>query len=80
MSRALFNQTLSKHYTELFATEPETYAMAASRYTPDALADKITDGLANGSANKDGEGVKRTCKDLGVKHTYAAIRPFLLSE
>ncbi len=30
----------------------------------------MTRGLINGSASKDGEGITRTCKVLGIKHTY----------
>ena len=51
--------------------------MAASRYTPQELAEKMTRGLINGSASKDGEGITRTCKVLGIKHTYKAIKAFL---
>ena len=37
----------------------------------------MTVGLAKGGANKDGEGIKRACKAVGIKHTYAAISAFL---
>ena len=71
-----FAETLAKHYAELF-TLPE-YALCASRYTPDSMARKFTTLLATGSgANKDGDGIRRTCKELGIKHTYTAIFAYL---
>jgi hypothetical protein len=37
----------------------------------------MTTALAEGIGNKDGEGIKRVCKALGVKYTYKAIKEFL---
>ena len=42
-----------------------------------AWAEKMTEGLPAIAANKDSEAVKCTCKILGLKHTYKAIRAFL---
>ena len=70
-----FKTILTDQYTQLFET-PD-YAMAKSRYTPEGLAHKMTIGLHAGTADKDGEGIKRTCKALGIKHTYKAIREYL---
>ena len=72
-----FQTVLADQYAQLF-TLP-AYAMSAARYTPTQLADKMTDGLLTGTAIKDGDGIKRTCKALGIKHTYAAIKLFLQS-
>ena len=74
-----FHEELTKHYTDLFATDPE-YAYSASRTTPAELARKMTLGLDNGTADKDGEGVRRTCKALGINRTYKAIRAFLTAQ
>lgn len=70
-----FRDTLAAQYRELFTT-PE-YSTAAARMTPEALATRMTDGLISGAANKDGDGIKRTCKILGIKNTYAAIKNYL---
>ena len=70
-----FRDTLAAQYRELFTTAE--YAMAASRMTPEALATRMTDGLKAGTASKDGDGIKRTCKILGIKPTYAAIKQYL---
>lgn len=74
-----FYEVLTKHYAELFKNDPE-YAYSASRTTPSELARKMTLGLDQGSANKDGDGIKRTCKELGIAHTYKAIRAFLSAQ
>ncbi len=56
-----------------FANDPE-YAYAASRTTPEALAIKMTNGLINGSASKDGHAIKAALKKCGIKPTYKALR------
>lgn len=71
-----FRLALQCAYTDLFASSPE-YAFSAAKTTPEALAAKMTAGLANGSANKDGDGIKRACKACGIKPTYKAIRAYL---
>jgi len=73
-----FNAQLEKEYAELFKTEE--YAYSASRITASALARKMTLGLDNGTANKDGEGIKRTCKHFKIAHTYKGIREFLSAQ
>ena len=73
-----FYALLASAYDDLFANDPD-YAYAAARTTPDALADKMTEGLRTGSANKDGKGIQRACKALGIKYTYTAIKAYLNS-
>ena len=73
---AAFAGALRAKYVLLFLNDPE-YAYVACRTTPEALADKITRGLADGSASKDGSGIRGVCRDFGIKHTYKAIRDFL---
>lgn len=72
----LFAATLAEQYADLFVNDPE-YAYSASKCTPDSLARKMTIGLTSGRANKDGAGIKRTCKALGINYTYKAIREYL---
>lgn len=71
-----FREALAREYSVLFATS-EDYAYAAARTTPFELARKMTLGLDNGTANKDGEGIKRCCAKLGIRQTYKAIRAYL---
>ncbi len=75
MNKDRFQDELTAQYTRLFQT-PD-YAYARLLHTPATLAAKMTASLATGAANKDGEGIKRTCKALGVAYTYKAIRLFL---
>jgi hypothetical protein len=70
-----FHAELAKQYTRLFETP--SYALAARLNTPEGLARKMALGLDNGTANKDGEGIKAACKALKIPHTYKAIRTFL---
>jgi len=70
-----FCARLTLEYTELFRSSPD-YNYSAQHTTPEALARKMTLGLYNGIANKDGEGIKRTCKHFKIAHTYKAIRAF----
>lgn len=73
-----FINELSAAYKVLFKL-PD-YAMAAKRYEPWDLAEKMAKGLVDGSANKDGDGIRIACKTLGIKHTYAAIREYMVKE
>ena len=67
------NDNLNKFNTILAAE----YVRAYAKFTPAELARKMTLGLDNGNANKDGQGIKNACKILGIPHTYKAIRAFL---
>ena len=73
-----FNAQLEIEYTSLFKT-PE-YEYSAARNTPAQLARKMTLALDNGTGNKDGDGIKRTCKHFKIPHTYKAIREFLSAQ
>jgi hypothetical protein len=61
----------------------EGYLAMLARNPPDRphtlpeLAVRMTHGLKSGAANKDGNAIKRTCKVLGIKYTYTAIKEFL---
>ena len=71
-----FQNTLEARYEDLFKTDSE-YAYSAKISTPKLLAAKMTLSLSTGSANKDGKGIKQTCKILGIPYTYVAITSFL---
>ena len=75
-NRAIFELHLARAYEDLFASDPR-YAPAAARNTPSELAYKVTLGLAQGGTDREGEGIKRVCKLLGIKHTYKAIGAYL---
>ncbi len=71
-----FYETLADQYRTLFASDPD-YAHVASQLTPEALARKMTLGLDNGTANKDGKAIRSVCRVLNIAHTYTAIRAYL---
>ncbi len=74
-----FYEELKAQYTYLFKNNSE-YAYAAQHTTPEQLARKMTLGLEQGTANKDGAGIKATCAKLGIAYTYKAIRAFLTAQ
>jgi len=71
-----FHRELTRHYRSLFANDPE-YKYAAATRTPEEMARAMTLRLAAGTANKDGKGIKRTCKSLHIPHTYGAICEYI---
>jgi hypothetical protein len=75
-NQAVFAHALRAKYVRLFMEDTE-YAHVAARTTPEKLADIMTRGLLDGSADKDGAGIRGVCRDFGIKHTYKAIREFL---
>ena len=74
-----FYEELKTQYTYLFKNNSE-YAYAAQHTTPEQLARKMTLGLYQDTANKDGAGIKATCAKLGIACTYEAIRAFLSAQ
>jgi hypothetical protein len=74
-NRETFMNELARQYAELFKT-PD-YAFVAGNTTAEELAKTMTDGLTRGTANKDGLGIKRTCKALKLPYTYSAIEGYL---
>jgi len=74
-----FCEELARQYADLFVSDPD-YAYSAARCSPAGLAATMTEALAKGSGNKEGKGIQRTCKTLGVKYTYTAIRAYLKGE
>jgi hypothetical protein len=75
-ARLKFHTVLTDQYKQLFETEPE-YAYVAEINLPMDLARKMMNSLSEGAGNKDGKGIVRTCKALGIKHTYKAIKQYL---
>lgn len=76
-NHATFLKQFIVHTKELFQT-PE-YQGVAQKMTAEVLAAKMTEGLLTGTADKDGKACKLTCKSLGIKHSYKAIKEYLLT-
>jgi hypothetical protein len=72
-----FYATYLKHLTNMVNNNPD-YAYTKARCTDiPELAAKMLAGLLKGSANKDGEAIKLTCKELKIPHTYKAIKAYV---
>ncbi len=54
---------------------PADYAWPASEFA--TVLGRMRGAVERLSFNKDGHAFKRTCKDLGIKYTYSAIKSFL---
>jgi hypothetical protein len=70
-----FENELRKNFEFLFLDI--RYRYAANHRTPAELAARMTYSLLNGTADKNGKGIKLTCKALGIKNTYKAIQEYL---
>ncbi len=70
-----FTVILADQYQQLF--ELPQYTAAARKHLPLGLAEKMVAGILDGTASIDGDGIKRTCKALGIKNTHKAIKEFL---
>ena len=73
----IFKAELVKQYRRRINEGEADYIPTFMRMTPDGLADRMVHAFIRGSANKDGKGIQRTCKALGIKYTYKAIFAFL---
>ena len=71
----IFKAELTRQYYKLI-NDPD-YIVVFSKMTPEELAERMMPALVRGSASKDGKGIQRTCKALGIKYTYKAINEFL---
>jgi hypothetical protein len=75
-SLSTFRAHLLSAYTDLLQYDP-AYALAGARTTPTDLADRMVQALANGTANIEGEGIRRACRAVGIRQTRKAIRDYL---
>lgn len=54
---------------------PEEYAWSDSEMS--VVWNRMVKAIKGGSFNKDSRSFRLTCKELGIKHTYKAIREFI---
>ena len=73
-----FQLELENQY-EILKEKDFDYKAILSNISPKELAEKMTNALNKGSGNKDGKGIKRTCKALKIKYTYKDIKEYLQS-
>jgi hypothetical protein len=70
-----FAQTYKENLRAAHTAQPETFAWPIDQL--DIVHARMMAAIVRGSANKDSSAIKRTCKALGIPHTYKAIRAFL---
>lgn len=75
-NHARFRNALAHTLEDLFRDDA-AYAYVARTTTPNALAAKMADALADGTGSHEGRAVRAACKALGVRRTYAAIGAYL---
>jgi hypothetical protein len=72
-----FMVVYEKHMRAVHSERPEEYLYPASEI-PIVLG-KMRAAIERGSMNKNSLSFTRTCKELGIKHTYAAIKDYILT-
>jgi hypothetical protein len=72
-----FFEEYSKQLEFSIKEDPENYAYSVNEL-PQVL-ERMRAAIERGSFNKDSPTFKRTCKALGIKHTYKAIDEFILT-
>lgn len=70
----IWSRTYAKHLKAAMLEHPEKYLPGLD---PDTVAAKMNAAFFRGSANKDSKSVKRTCRELGIRHTYKAIAAYI---
>lgn len=75
-NRETFLRTYKEELNKEVLKKPEDYNWPISQVNE--IAEKMTNSLAKGTANKDSNAIRRTCKYLNIKYTYDAIRTYLL--
>lgn len=71
-----FMTIYEKHLTQCLAEEPDRYAWVG-KLTVRIVVDRMRPAIVGGTFDKRSEAFKRTCNELGIKHTYKAIKAFL---
>ena len=75
----LFLQKYETTLTQNVTTHPDRYRYQASPEKISQVSLKMVEGLRDSESDKNGETTKSVCRQLGIKHTYAAIEQYLKS-
>lgn len=71
----IYLTTYKKHMKAVRIEKPEYYAWPMDQL--DIVAQRMCEAITKGNYNKDSLAFRRTCKELGLKHTYKAIGAFI---
>lgn len=74
-NRELFKSTYAKHLEQCIVAYPTDYLWTRDEL-PDVLG-RMFIAIDKMSFDKDSHAFKKTCKTLGIKHTYKAIKTYL---
>jgi hypothetical protein len=70
-----FMEIYSEKLKEMRSKYPNEYVWRESELS--TVLNKMRSAIESGTFNKDSKTFKATCKELGIKHTYAAINEFI---
>jgi hypothetical protein len=70
-----FIETYKQELIRSHNADPTSYAWPLSEL--DAVFERMRIAILRGSFNKDSVAFRRTCKRLGIKHTYRDIKAFI---
>lgn len=73
-----FKATYAKQLEQVRRDKPDYYTWTWDQLP--IVTARMLDAIEKGSFNKDSLAFKQTCKELGIKHTYKAIRDFTKGE
>lgn len=69
-----FNRIYAEELARAVQERPDEYRFPADRVP--TVAAKTRVAFSRGSYSKEGIAIARTCKRLGIKHTYAAMNAY----
>jgi hypothetical protein len=72
--RRAFAECYERNLRKALKTRPDKYMWPVENVP--VVVKKMLDAVDRGSFNKDSLAFKWTCKELGIKHTYQAIREY----
>lgn len=68
-----FVNSYRKHLRQAYIDHPDEYMISVP---VDTVTDRMIATIARYGYNKDGRVFKATCKELGIPHTYKAIKEY----
>lgn len=75
----VFTKQYSMELSKAVIDHPEDYPWWPQTQVSAVVA-RMRQGFERGSFNKDCHAIKNTCKVLGIKYTYGAIREYFKKE
>ncbi len=71
----IFMEEYRKNLTLNLKNNPKNYAFSFEYI--DTVLFRMRDAIIKGTFNKDSESLSQTCKTLGIKYTYKAIKEYI---